>query len=602
MRLPAHLLIPGLVNLHCHAAMSLLRGLADDLPLMTWLQEHIWPAEARHVSDEFVHDGSLLAAAEMLRGGITCFNDMYFFPEATARAALRAGIRASLGVITVEFPSAYATDAASYLHKGLATRDAYQGEELLSFCLAPHAPYTVSDDTLRRIATIAEEIDAPIHTHLHETTDEIAQGLARNGVRPLERLRRLGIVGPRLIAVHAIHLDEAEIDLLAREGASIAHCPSSNLKLANGIAPAATFRAKGITMGLGTDGAASNNRLDLLGEMRTASLLAKGASGNARALRRARGPAHRHAGRRARPRPGAGDRLDRARQAGGSRRGGTFVPGNAPLFRSRVGPALLRRARTRDPRLGGGRCLPRRPATHPPGCGRHPGKGRLVATEDTERRMTTETQQRAAGNFDAGELAKFGALAHQWWDPESDMFGPLHRMNPLRLAHIDRLVGGLAGKRAIDVGCGGGILAESMAVKGARVTGIDLGEKALKVAMLHRLESGVEVDYRHVSAEDAAQAEPGDLRRGDVHGDARARARPRQHGARLRQRSRSPAGGSSSPRSTAMRSPSSSRSSAPSTCCASSRGERTSTPGSSRHRNLPPTAAAPGSRWPISPA
>lgn len=282
--LPAHLLIPGLVNLHCHAAMSLLRGLADDLPLMTWLQEHIWPAEARHVSDEFVHDGSLLAAAEMLRGGITCFNDMYFFPEATARAALRAGIRASLGVITVEFPSAYATDAASYLHKGLATRDAYQGEELLSFCLAPHAPYTVSDDTLRRIATLAEEIDAPIHTHLHETTDEIAQGLARNGVRPLERLRRLGIVGPRLIAVHAIHLDEAEIDLLAREGAAIAHCPGSNLKLANGIAPAATFRAKGITMGLGTDGAASNNRLDLLGEMRTASLLAKGASGNARAL------------------------------------------------------------------------------------------------------------------------------------------------------------------------------------------------------------------------------------------------------------------------------------------------------------------------------
>jgi len=283
-RLDRHLLVPGLVNLHGHAAMALLRGVADDLPLMTWLKDHVWPAEAKHVGDEFVHDGSLLAAAEMLRGGITCFNDMYFFPESTARAALRAGIRASLGMIAVEFPSAYATDAASYLHKGLATRDSYRGEELLSFCLAPHAPYTVSDETLSRIATLAEEIDAPVHTHLHETTDEIAQGLAQHGVRPLERLRRLGLVGPRLIAVHAVHLEEREIELLAREGSSIAHCPSSNLKLASGIAPIAACRAKGITVGLGTDGAASNNRLDVLGEMRTAALLAKGVSGDARAV------------------------------------------------------------------------------------------------------------------------------------------------------------------------------------------------------------------------------------------------------------------------------------------------------------------------------
>ncbi|PWB63380.1 MAG: N-ethylammeline chlorohydrolase, partial [Betaproteobacteria bacterium] len=162
VRLERHLLVPGLVNLHGHAAMALLRGIADDLPLMAWLKEHVWPAEAKHVGDEFVHDGSLLAATEMLRGGVTCFNDMYFFPEATARAALRAGIRASLGIIAVEFPSAYAPDAAGYLHKGLATRDAYRGEELLSFCLAPHAPYTVADETLVRIATLAEEIDAPV--------------------------------------------------------------------------------------------------------------------------------------------------------------------------------------------------------------------------------------------------------------------------------------------------------------------------------------------------------------------------------------------------------------------------------------------------------
>ena len=282
--LDRHLLVPGLVNLHGHAAMALLRGVADDLPLMTWLKDHVWPAEAKHVGDEFVHDGSLLAAAEMLRGGVTCFNDMYFFPESTARAVLRAGMRASLGMIAVEFPSAYATDATAYLHKGLATRDAYRGEDLLSFCLAPHAPYTVSDETLAKIATLAEEIDAPVHTHLHETAEEIAQGLAQHGIRPLERLRRLGLVGPRLIAVHAVHLEAHEIDLLAREGSSIAHCPSSNLKLASGIAPIAACRAKGITVGLGTDGAASNNRLDVLGEMRLAALLAKGASGDARAV------------------------------------------------------------------------------------------------------------------------------------------------------------------------------------------------------------------------------------------------------------------------------------------------------------------------------
>jgi 5-methylthioadenosine/S-adenosylhomocysteine deaminase len=284
VRLDRHVLIPGLVNLHGHAAMALFRGLADDLPLMNWLQDHIWPAESRHVGDEFVHDGSLLAIAEMLRGGVTCMNDMYFFPEATARAALRAGMRASLGAIAVDFPSAYAADADGYLAKGLAMRDAYRGEELLSFCLAPHAPYTVGDETLKRIGMLAEELDLPIHMHVHETAAEIAQGLEQHGMRPLERLRRLGIVGPRLIAVHAVHLEAAELDLLAREGSSVAHCPSSNLKLASGIAPVAAMRKRGINVGVGTDGAASNDRLDVLGEMRTAALLAKGASGDARAL------------------------------------------------------------------------------------------------------------------------------------------------------------------------------------------------------------------------------------------------------------------------------------------------------------------------------
>jgi len=281
VRLARHALVPGLVNAHCHAAMSLLRGIADDLPLMTWLSEHIWPAEAKHANDEFVHDGSLLAMAEMLRAGVTCVNDMYFFPEATARAALRAGMRASLGMIAIEFPSAYAPDAGGYLAKGLATRDAYRGEALLSFCFAPHAPYTVADETLKRIAVLAEELDVPIHTHVHETRGEIEQGLAQHGVRPLERLRRLGLVSPRLLAAHAIHLEPAELDLIAREGVRIAHCPSSNLKLASGIAPVAAMQARGIVVALGTDGAASNNRLDVMTEMRTAALLAKVASGDA---------------------------------------------------------------------------------------------------------------------------------------------------------------------------------------------------------------------------------------------------------------------------------------------------------------------------------
>lgn len=283
-RLENHLLLPGFVNLHCHAAMTLMRGIADDLPLMSWLQDHIWPAEGRHMSDEFAHDGSALAMAEMLRGGTTCVNDMYFFPEATARAALRAGMRASLGIIAVEFPSAYATDANGYLHKGLATRDAYQGEATLSFCLAPHAPYTVSDATLERVAVLAEELDLPIHTHVHETRAEIEQGQAQHGMRPLERLRRRRIVGPRLIAVHSVHLEDAELDLMAREGVSVAHCPSSNLKLASGIARVADMRRRGIRVGLGTDGAASNNRLDSMTEMRTAALLAKGTSGDASAV------------------------------------------------------------------------------------------------------------------------------------------------------------------------------------------------------------------------------------------------------------------------------------------------------------------------------
>jgi 5-methylthioadenosine/S-adenosylhomocysteine deaminase len=277
-------LIPGLINLHTHSAMSLMRGLADDQPLMTWLNEHIWPAESAHVSRDFVHDGTLLACAAMLKSGTTCFNDTYFFPDATARAAVAMRMRAVVAMMTVEFPSAYAASADEYLDKGLALRDELKDEPLLGFTFGPHAPYTVSDRTFERIATLTSVLDVPVHIHLHETAQEIADGMNAHGVRPLERLHRLGLVTPNLLAVHAVHLSATDISLMAQNGCHIAHCPASNLKLASGFAPIAACADAGINVGIGTDGAASNNRLDMLTEMRLAALLAKGASGDAAAV------------------------------------------------------------------------------------------------------------------------------------------------------------------------------------------------------------------------------------------------------------------------------------------------------------------------------
>ena len=283
-QLAHHILIPGLVNLHTHAAMTLLRGLADDLPLMEWLQKHIWPTEEKHVSAQFVYDGTLLACAEMLRGGVTCFNDMYFYPKATAKAALSYGIRAAIGLITVDFPTSYAVDADDYLAKGLTARDELREESLLSFCLAPHAPYTVNDRNFTKVLTLSEQCDLPIHLHLHETTKEIADSMQQFGMRPIERLHRLGLLSPGMIGAHGTHFNTDEIALLAQYGCSIAHCPSSNLKLASGIAPIAELTKQGVNIGLGTDGAASNNRLDIFQEMRLAALLAKGTSKQAEAI------------------------------------------------------------------------------------------------------------------------------------------------------------------------------------------------------------------------------------------------------------------------------------------------------------------------------
>jgi 5-methylthioadenosine/S-adenosylhomocysteine deaminase len=256
---------------------------------MSWLSEHIWPAEAKHVSPRFVYDGTLIACAEMLRGGVTCFNDMYFFPEAAAEAVNTSGIRAALGLTVLEFPGAYAKDADDYFAKGLAVREALRGRPRLSFCLAPHAPYSVSDRSFERVAALADELHLPLHIHLHETRDEIAQSLKEHGVRPLERLHRLGLVGSKLtgsklIAVHAVHLEAQEIAQLAACGASVAHCPTSNLKHGSGIAPLAALLEAGVNVGLGTDGAASNSRFDLFEDMRLAALLAKGSTENASAV------------------------------------------------------------------------------------------------------------------------------------------------------------------------------------------------------------------------------------------------------------------------------------------------------------------------------
>ncbi len=284
LALPGHALIPGLINAHTHSPMALFRGLADDLPLMTWLHDHIWPAEARWAHEEFVGDGSRLAIAEMIRGGTTCFNDMYFFPDVTGRVAARAGMRAAVGLIAIDFPSTWAADADGYLERGIAVHDQFRGDPLIHTAFAPHAPYSVSDAPLQRIATLAHELDLPVHIHVHETQAEISGSLEQHGVRPIERLRDVGLIDPSLIAVHMTQLEDDEIRLLADSGGQIVHCPQSNLKLASGHCPVVRLMDAGINVALGTDGAASNNDLDMFSEMQTAALLAKGVAADACAL------------------------------------------------------------------------------------------------------------------------------------------------------------------------------------------------------------------------------------------------------------------------------------------------------------------------------
>jgi len=282
---PNHVLIPGFVNAHTHAAMTLMRGLADDMPLEAWLREGIWPAEKRWASDAMVRDGTELAIAEMLRGGTTCFSDQYFFPETIAEAAVDLHMRVNVGTPIIEFPTAWATDVAEYLAKGSElVHDAYADHPMVTSCFAPHSSQALSDDGFMELRVLADQLDIPVQIHLHETQAEIDDAMQKTGMRPFARLASLGLVNSSLLAVHAVHLDDSEIAQMVADGVAIAHCPKSNLKLASGIATVADYLQAGIRVGLGTDGAASNNTLDMLSEMRTAALLAKASSSDAAAL------------------------------------------------------------------------------------------------------------------------------------------------------------------------------------------------------------------------------------------------------------------------------------------------------------------------------
>ena len=281
---PSHILIPGLINSHTHSSMTLLRGIADDLPLMEWLQNHIWPAENQWVNQEFVADGTQLAIAEMLSSGTTCFADMYFFPDIIAQVAQAAKIRCRVGLIVLDFPTIWAGDADEYISKGTDLHDKLHSHSLISTMFAPHAPYTVSDKPLQRIRTIADELNIPIQTHLHETKQEVTDAVEQTGKRPMQRLNELGLMNDGLMAVHMTQLEDSEIEHIAQNGCHVIHCPESNMKLASGMCPVGKLIEAGANVALGTDGAASNNDLDMFGEMRSAALLAKALTEDAQTL------------------------------------------------------------------------------------------------------------------------------------------------------------------------------------------------------------------------------------------------------------------------------------------------------------------------------
>jgi 5-methylthioadenosine/S-adenosylhomocysteine deaminase len=282
--LPGHALLPGLVNAHGHAAMSLLRGVAEDAPVAEWLNDHVWPLENRLVDEAFVRDGTRLAVAEMIRSGTTCFSDMYFFPEVAAEVARSAGMRCQVAFPIIPFPNAWSRSVDDALHKGMALHDYYRNHPLVRVAFGPHAAYSVARPDLERVLMYSEELDASVHIHLHESAPEVAEARATHGVSWIEMLADIGLLGPRLQAVHVTQATDSEIALLAQARVQVVHCPHSNLKLASGISPISRFQQAGINVALGTDGAAANNALDLLAEARMASLLAKIATADARAV------------------------------------------------------------------------------------------------------------------------------------------------------------------------------------------------------------------------------------------------------------------------------------------------------------------------------
>ncbi|MBL3557447.1 MULTISPECIES: TRZ/ATZ family hydrolase [Marinobacter] len=282
--LPNHVVLPGLINMHGHAAMSLFRGLADDLPLMTWLNDHIWPAEGAFVSETFIADGTQLAMAEMLRTGTTTFSDMYFFPEIVAQMARDAGMRAQVCFPLLDFPTPWGSGPEEYLSKGESFIRQWHNDPFIMPAIGPHAPYTVSDAPLAKAVALSQATGAPIQIHLHETASEVTDSMEQTGIRPTQRMAELGVLGPTTQCVHMTQIDDSDIQLLKTTGAQVIHCPESNLKLASGLSPVQKFRDAGINVAIGTDGAASNNDLDLFGELNTAAMLAKVVAGDASAL------------------------------------------------------------------------------------------------------------------------------------------------------------------------------------------------------------------------------------------------------------------------------------------------------------------------------
>ena len=281
---PDAALVPGLVNAHTHNPMTLLRGVADDLPLKVWLQQHIWPIEAAVIGPGFVADGVSLAIAEMLRGGTTCCNENYFFPDVQAATYRQHGFRARVGLPVIDFPTAWAASDDEYFDRAGEVHDQWRDDPLVATAFAPHAPYTVSDANFERVRLLSDQLDIPVHLHLHETAQEVQQSVEQHGQRPIARIERLGLFNDRLIAVHMTQLTEAEIHLCAERGVSVVHCPESNLKLASGFCPACALDRAGVNLAIGTDGCASNNDLDMVGETRTAALLAKAVAQDAAAL------------------------------------------------------------------------------------------------------------------------------------------------------------------------------------------------------------------------------------------------------------------------------------------------------------------------------